>query len=72
MKRSLNIFIAAMFCLLALLLTMSKSTTPVSAGSTTHDPTWWDKYQFILNSGSDAAPGSTSFLMEEVFTAKVR
>src|SRR6266404_2599363 len=24
------------------------------------DPTWWSKYQYILNNGSDPAPGTTS------------
>ena len=24
------------------------------------DPTWWNKYQFILNNGADAAPGPTT------------
>lgn len=34
---------------------------PVVAGpNNSKDPTWWSKYQFILNNGSDPAPGSTS------------
>jgi len=27
--------------------------------SKTHDPTWWDKYQYILNNGPDAGGGTT-------------
>ncbi|HYS52395.1 MAG TPA: sialidase family protein [Thermoanaerobaculia bacterium] len=29
-------------------------------GNTRKDPTWWDKYQFILNNGPTADPGPTS------------
>jgi hypothetical protein len=28
--------------------------------SKTHSPTWWDKYQYILHNGTDAAPPSTA------------
>ncbi len=53
--------IAFIFALLALTLSISTSTIKVAADrSTTHDPTWWDKYQFILNNGTDSAPPSTS------------
>jgi hypothetical protein len=55
-----RLLIATIFCAVAVALTLSNSTTHVSAGSTTHDPTWWDKYQFILNNGADSSPGSTS------------
>ena len=27
--------------------------------SKTHDPTWWDKYQYILNNGPDAGGGTS-------------
>lgn len=60
MKTTKLILIISMFGLLALVLAMSNSTTRVLAGSATHDPTWWDKYQFILNNGADSAPTSTS------------
>lgn len=56
-----RISIALTFGLLVLTLSMSTSTQRVSADrSNTHDPTWWDKYQFILNNGADAAPGTTT------------
>lgn len=41
------------------LVGISQSPRPASAQTTAHDPTWWDKYQFILNSGSDGSAGST-------------
>ncbi|HCX30450.1 MAG TPA: hypothetical protein DHU55_11895, partial [Blastocatellia bacterium] len=46
--------------LILLALTTSQSLPPVAAQSTSHDPTWWDKYQFILNNGADGNPGSTT------------
>src|SRR5262249_25270759 len=30
------------------------------ADSSTHNPTWWDKYQFIKNNGPEASAGSSS------------
>ncbi|HZE68370.1 MAG TPA: sialidase family protein [Pyrinomonadaceae bacterium] len=60
MKAVRRIAIASFFVLVLFALSISSSPTRVSAGSTTHDPTWWDKYQFILNNGSDSAPVSTS------------
>ena len=55
-----RLLIASLLCVIAIGLTISTSTPRASAGSTTHDPTWWDKYQFILNNGADSSPGSTS------------
>ena len=55
-----RILIASLVCVVAIGLTISTSTPRASAGSTKRDPTWWDKYQFILNNGADASPGSTS------------
>jgi hypothetical protein len=60
MKNSKRLLIACVFSMLVLAVAISNATRHVSAGSTTHDPTWWDKYQFILNNGADAAPTSTS------------
>jgi len=48
------------FALLLLVASLSHPPTKVAAGNSAHDPTWWDKYQFILNGGADAAPVSTS------------
>jgi hypothetical protein len=61
MRTNQRILIALTFGLLLLTLLISTSTQRVSADRTTsHDPTWWDKYQFILNNGPDAAPPSTA------------
>src|ERR1043166_5277959 len=62
MKKSRLMLLALTFCLLSLAITMSSSATHVFAGNTSHDPTWWDKYQFILKNGADPAPGSTASL----------
>ena len=42
------------------LVATSQSPQPASAQNTAHDPTWWDKYQFILNSGADGSLGPTT------------
>jgi hypothetical protein len=61
MKLAPRVSIAMAFVLVVLALSASTPLTKVSAvASTTHDPTWWDKYQFILNNGADSAPASTS------------
>lgn len=61
MKITSRVSIATLFALILLTLSMSAPLTRVSAGgNTTHDPTWWDKYQFILNNGADSAPASSS------------
>ena len=30
----------------------------------TKNPTWWDKYQYILNNGGDASPGATTSVLD--------
>jgi hypothetical protein len=61
MRTTQRILMAIIFGLIVLTLSMSPSTRRVSAGgNAAHDPTWWNKYQFILNSGADPAPGSTT------------
>src|SRR6266480_5466145 len=32
------------------------------ADSSTHNPTWWDKYQFMKNNGPEASAGSSQSL----------
>ncbi len=44
---------------LSLLLIPGGAAT-VSAQSSTHDPTWWEKYQFLSNNGADPSAGATS------------
>jgi hypothetical protein len=53
----LSIFLGLTLIFLA--LTTSQGLRPVAAQNSSHDPTWWDKYQFILNNGSDGNAGST-------------
>ncbi len=47
-----------LFAIAALILGV---TLPISAQTKNNpkDPTWWSKYQFILNNGTDPAPGTT-------------
>jgi hypothetical protein len=60
MKTALRLPFLFILALLLLVASLSNPTTKVAAGNSAHDPTWWDKYQFILNSGGDAAPISTT------------
>jgi hypothetical protein len=36
------------------------ATAALAQTNNTKDPTWWDKYQYILNNGPDASAGATS------------
>src|SRR5260370_33158056 len=60
MKTALRLPFLFILALLLLVASLSNPTTKVAAGNSAHDPTWWDKYQFILNSGGEAAPISTT------------
>ena len=60
MRNAHRIFAVLLFALIPLSLSTSSAIRKVSADPTAHNPTWWDKYQFILNNGGDAAPGSSS------------
>jgi len=55
-----RILLVAIFGLFALALSLAKSPVQVAAKNTTHNPTWWDKYQFILNNGADSTPANTT------------
>src|SRR5437016_8987526 len=46
--------------LFALSLCISTLPARVSAQNSSHDPTWWSKYEFIRDNGGDAAPLSSS------------
>src|SRR5438309_8377718 len=54
--------LALLLVLALLLLTVSISSPPpkVSAENTAHDPTWWSKYEFIRDNGSESAPATTT------------
>src|SRR5438034_6404308 len=60
MKITLRTSIALLFALILLTLSISNPLRKVSASTSAHDPTWWDKYQFILNNGADSAPVASS------------
>jgi hypothetical protein len=48
------------FGLVGLSLLISQQPTKVTAQSSSHDPTWWSKYEFIRDNGGDASPLTTS------------
>src|SRR5712692_5955505 len=50
MMRFRSAFVSVLF------VSLAASTLAQNPGS----PTWWDKYQFILNNGSDPGPGASS------------
>jgi len=62
MKIALRLPFLFILALLLMVASLSNPPTKVAATNSAHDPTWWDKYQFILNSGADASPVSTSSL----------
>src|SRR4051812_16842844 len=45
---------------LALVLCLFAATTAFAQNKTRKDPTWWDKYLFILNNGAISDAGTTS------------
>ena len=49
-----------LFALVGLSVCFSGKPAKVSAQSSSQDPTWWNKYEFIRDNGGDAAPLSTS------------
>src|SRR5207244_9928730 len=46
--------------LVGLSLCISSRSAKVTAQSSSHDPTWWSKYEFIRDNGGDASPLSTT------------
>jgi len=55
-----HLAILGLLVLVGLSLCSSYRPAPVSAQNSSHDPTWWSKYEFIRDNGGDAAPLSTS------------
>ena len=47
--RKLSLFVVALLCI-----------SSAFAQNSTKNPTWWDKYQYILNNGADADTGTTT------------
>ena len=48
------------FGLMVVALFLSTPPVRVAAQNNSHDPTWWDKYQFLRDNGSDAAAGTST------------
>ncbi len=46
--------------LVGLSVCISSRSAKVTAQNSSHDPTWWSKYEFIRDNGGDATPLSTS------------
>src|SRR5881394_2106730 len=55
-----QLFIVVVLALIASTLFLSNRRANVAAQNTSHDPTWWSKYEFIRDNGGDASPLSTS------------
>jgi hypothetical protein len=60
MTKKYYLAILGLFTLGALSLGISFRPAKVSAQNSSHDPTWWSKYEFIRDNGGDAAPLSTT------------
>lgn len=60
MKLSARLSLLLVLGLLLLTVFISSPPPKVSAQNTAHDPTWWSKYEFIRNNGSDDAPATTT------------
>lgn len=52
--------ILGVFGLVAVSLCLFNRPVKVTAQNSSHDPTWWSKYEFIRDNGGDASPLSTS------------
>jgi len=62
MNDKIRLVILGLFALFALSLSISTRPSKVSAQSSSKDPTWWSKYEFIRDNGGDASPLTTSSL----------
>jgi hypothetical protein len=54
------LLVGSVFALLSISLFTHDERIKVTAQNSSHDPTWWSKYEFIRDNGGDAAPLSTS------------
>jgi hypothetical protein len=52
----------ALLSLVSLIAVFSFSAHGITQQSSTHNPTWWDKYQYIANNGALATGGATTSL----------
>src|SRR5437588_1968698 len=60
MKNKVRLAMVVVFGLMAISLGLSHRPVKVTAQSSSHDPTWWSKYEFIRDNGGDASPLSTT------------
>jgi hypothetical protein len=60
MRNKHYLAIPGLLALVSLSLSISYRPANVSAQNSSHDPTWWSKYEFIRDNGGDAAPLSTT------------
>src|SRR6266700_3463363 len=62
MKNKFRLSMLVVFALISLSVGISNPPVKVSAQNSSHDPTWWSKYEFLRNNGSDPAIGTTTSL----------
>src|SRR5438067_3492489 len=60
MTNKQRLAILSVFGLVAISFCFSSRPKNVNAQNSSHDPTWWSKYEFIRDNGGDANPLSTS------------
>src|SRR5437762_822417 len=59
MRNKFRLSMLVVFAVITLSLVMSNRPLKVKAQSSSHDPTWWSKYEFIRDNGGDASPLTT-------------
>src|SRR5258706_6098143 len=60
MNKKTRLSILTVLALVLLSLWISTKPGKVTAQNSSHDPTWWSKYEFIRDNGGDASPLSTT------------
>ena len=60
MTNKQRLAILSVLGLVGLSVCISSRSAKVTAQNSSHDPTWWSKYEFIRDNGGDATPLSTS------------
>lgn len=60
MKNKVRLSILVVFGLIGLSFSISRRPAKVTAQNNQKDPTWWSKYEFLRDNGSDPAAGPTT------------
>src|SRR5213082_987240 len=60
MMNKQRLAILSVFGLVVISVCISSRPAKVTAQNSSHDPTWWSKYEFIRDNGGDASPLTTS------------